>query len=247
MKKSVRLFLILTFLSIPSSLLWPAKPIGSFSFILGGPQDVQLRSRGTAVWTSAKLGLAVQDGDLVKTEKESRCEIKLLDASVVRIGESSQFEFTQANVTAAQRKVKAELKSGQVYVNLNTKTSDKSSFQIKAPTAVCAVRGTIYRVDGDSTTRCTVYDGVVSVGPASLWGQPIKSSGKNLQPYQVQGPTQIPGPYEVSLDQWVQIVKGFQITVRSDGKYAKSQFDPAQDTAKEWVKWNQQLDKKIGR
>jgi hypothetical protein len=247
MKKSAWLFLSLILAPLLTAQAQAAKTIGSFTFILGGPQDVQIRTRGSAVWSAAKLGLGVKDGDAVKTQKESRCEIKLLDASVIRIGEVSDFEFTQANISAVQRKVKAELKSGQVYVNLNTQTSAASSFQIKAPTAVCAVRGTIYRVDGDSTTQCTVYDGTVQVGPAQLWGQPIKRSGGSLQPFQVPGPTQIPGPYEVSLDQWVQIVKGFQIRVRADGKYNKSQFDQTKDAQLDWVKWNKEMDTKIGR
>ena len=229
------------------ALIWSgkapaAKPIGTFSFILGGPLDVQVKSKGGAVWNSAKLGLTVNDGDWIKTKKESRCEIRLADKSLIRLGEDTEFEFTTANITAQQRNVKGDLKTGQVYLNLNTKTSSKSQFQIKAPTAVCAVRGTIYRIDADSTTQCTVYDGTVDVGPAKLWGQPIKREGKSLQPYQVPGPSQVPGPYEVSLEQWVQIVKGFQITVRQDGKFAKTQFDAQQDAGDEWVKWNKQRD-----
>jgi hypothetical protein len=247
MKKRTFMFLCLAFLALFLHQATTAKSIGTFSFILGGPQDVQVKAKGVSIWSPAKLGLAVNSGDAVKTLKESRCEVKLLDASVIRIGEMTQFEFTEAAISAEQRKVKAELKTGQVYVNLNTKTSSKSSFQIKAPTAVCAVRGTIYRVDGDSTTHCTVYDGTVDVGPAKLWGQTIKREGASLQPYQVPGPSQVPGPYEVSLEQWVQIVKGFQITVRKDGKFAKSQFDQTKDANQDWVKWNKELDKKIGR
>ncbi len=247
MNKRTRLLLSLVFLTTCVAESYGAKKIGAFSFLLGGNQDIQVKAKGAANWSAVKLGHAVNDGDLVQTKKESRCEIKLLDASVIRIGEDTQFEFTEANISAEKRKVKAELKSGQVYVNLTTKTSSKSSFQIKAPTAVCAVRGTIYRVDGDTTTQCTVYDGTVDVGPAKLWGQPVKREGKSLQPYQVPGPTQVPGPYEVSLEQWVQIVKGFQIKIRQDGKFDKSQFDQAKDAALDWVKWNKELDKKIGR
>jgi hypothetical protein len=246
MKKGICLF-SLVFLTVFIDPSLAAKKIGAFSFLLGSSQDIQVKARNTANWIPVKLGQAVNDGDLVQTRQESRCEIKLLDASVIRIGENTQFEFSDASITAEKRKVKAELKSGQVYVNLNTSTSSKSSFQIKAPTAVCAVRGTVYRVDGDSTTQCTVYDGTVDVGPAQLWGQPIKREGKSLQPHQVPGPTQIPGPYEVSLEQWVQIVKGFRIKVRQDGKFDKSQFDQAKDAGLDWVKWNKELDKKIGR
>jgi hypothetical protein len=237
--------ILLAGMLIWSGVSTAAKPIGTFSFILGGPKDVTVKAKGGTTWSPAKLGLAVNDGDLIKTLKESRCEIKLADKSIIRIGEETEFEFTSASITSQQRNVKGDLKDGQIYLNLNAKTSSKSQFQIKAPTAVCAVRGTIYRVDADSTTNCRVYDGIVDVGPTSLWGQPIKREGKSLQPYQVPGPSRVPGPYEVSLDQWVQIVKGFQITVRKDGKFDKSPFDAQKDATDDWVKWNKQRDEMV--
>lgn len=223
------------------------KTIGSISFLLGGPEDLHIQSRGSAEWSRVQLGLKVHDGDAIRTQKESRCEIKLLDASVIRIGESTSFVFTQAALSAQSRQIKAEIPTGQVYLNLSPSASGNSSFQIKAPTAVCAVRGTVYRVQADTATHCVVYDGAVEVGPAKLWGLPRSQSSKSLQPVEVPGPSQIPGPYEVSLEQWVKIVKGFQITVRADGKYAKAAFDPAKDAAAEWVKWNKELDQKIKR
>jgi len=241
---------LLLFAMLP--MVWQAraesgKTIGSISFILGGPDDIHIQPRGAAEWSRVQLGLKVHDGDAIRTQKESRCEIKLLDASIIRIGEATSFVFTQAALTAQSRQIKAEIPNGQVYLNLSTPASNKSSFQIKAPTAVCAVRGTVYRVQADTATQCVVYDGAVEVGPAKLWGLPRSQTSKSLQPVEVPGPSQVPGPYEVSLDQWVRIVKGFQITVRADGKYAKTAFDPAQDAATEWVRWNKELDQKVKR
>ncbi|HQG45285.1 MAG TPA: hypothetical protein PLG50_06480, partial [bacterium] len=63
-------------------------------------------------------------------------------------------------------------------------------------------------------------------------------------PQEVSGPKQIPGPFEVSLEQWQQIVRGQQIVVRKDGKFAKSPIDEKSDAADDWVKWNKQLDAK---
>jgi hypothetical protein len=220
--------------------------IGTVSFLIGGPNDVQIKHKELQDWSPAKLNTSVLSGDAMQTKQESRCEVKLLDGSVIRIGENTLFEFTEASISKSTKNVKSELKKGQVWSNL-TKVKSKEGFQIKAPTAVCAVRGTIYRVDADSTTKCLVYDGSVYVGPVGFWGQPLQRGNKSLQPIQVPGPQQVPGPYEVSLDQWISIVKGYQIEVRADGKFASSRFDEKRDAELDWVRWNLERDAQIRR
>jgi len=191
--------------------------------------------------------MAVQNADLIRTKAESRCEVKLLEGSVVRIGENSEFEFTDASVKKNSKKVKARLKRGRIWSNITKLRTKQEGFQIKTPTAVCAVRGTVYRIDADSSTKCLVYAGAVDVGPTSFWGQSRTGKPKSLKPVEVPGPYEIPPPYEVSLEEWVRIVKGFQIVVRSDGKFAKSRFDEARDAKLDWVRWNKQRDLAIKR
>ncbi len=231
----------MTFLLASSA---PAAVIGQVSFLLGGPGDIEILTIGNKTAKPAALKMPVQSGDIVTTKPESRCEITLQDGAIIRIGENSTFQFNEATLKKTNQKVKAELSGGKVWVNLSQAVSGKKDFQIKAPTAVCAVRGTIYRIEADSATTCVVYDGAVAVGPVGLWGKSTPKSLRSGPPQQVPGPTQIPGPYEVSLQQWQQIVKGFQITVRTDGKYAKSRFDEKRDADNDWVKWNKELDAK---
>ncbi|NIA29810.1 MAG: hypothetical protein GWP06_07880, partial [Actinobacteria bacterium] len=85
------------------------------------------------------------------------------------------------------------------------------------------------------------------VGPTSFWGQSPTGKSKSLKPVEVPGPYEIPPPYEISLEEWVRIVKGFQIVVRPDGKFAKSRFDKAQDAKLDWVRWNKQRDLALKR
>jgi hypothetical protein len=90
-----------------------------------------------------------------------------------------------------------------------------------------------------------VYQGSVDVGP--LWATQSDTSHPKQQkifqpPHEVPGPTQVPGPFEVSLDQWVRIVAGQQIEVRADGKYHKSKINEQIDQEDEWVRWNRQRD-----
>lgn len=235
------LYTVMTFLLVSNA---QAAIIGQISFLLGAPGDIEILTTGNKTAKPATLKMAVQTGDIVTTKPESRCEITLQDGAIVRIGENSTFQFNEANLKKKNQKVKAELSGGNVWVNLSKTVTGKKDFQIKAPTAVCAVRGTIYRIEADSATTCVVYDGAVAVGPVGLWGKTTPKSLRSGPPQQVPGPTQIPGPYQVSLEQWQQIVKGFQITVRNDGKYAKTRFDEKREAENDWVKWNKELDAK---
>lgn len=245
MTKSIVLFtVIFSFMLMNGAAAKEA--IGHISFILGAPGDVKIKHEDQNNWQAAKLKTEVFKADAIKTGEESRCEVKLKENSVIRIGENSVFEFTQAAISKSSKEIKTELKSGRVWSNL-IKGKKNDEFQIKAPTAVCAVRGTIFRVDADTSTTCLVYDGSVDVGPVSFWGKPTSRTSKSLEPVEVPGPVEVPPPFEVSLDQWMEIVKGFQITVRPDGKFAKSRFDEKKDAAQDWVRWNIERDSEIKR
>lgn len=221
-----------------------AEKIGTVTFLLGGPNDIQIQKSASDPWLPVKLKAAIMDGDRIKTLVESRCEITLTDGTIIRIGENSSFHFIDVNLKSSVHKLKAELPQGDSWVNASSTKAAKKDFQLKAPTAVCAIRGTIYRVEADSTTTCKVYEGKVDVGPPTVWSASMPKEKRIGPPQQVPGPTQIPGPYEVTLEQWQQIVRGQQIIVRKDGKFAKSAFDEKADEMDEWVKWNKQLDAK---
>ncbi|HNW58776.1 MAG TPA: FecR family protein [bacterium] len=231
---------LLILLAVPAL----AEKVGTVTFLLGAAGDIQIQSAGKTAWTPAKLKGSVMDGDLIQTRVESRCEITLTDGTVIRIGENSSFHFVDVNLKTRVRTLRAELPAGDAWINAANAKPGQKEFQLKAPTAVCAIRGTIYRVAADSTTTCKVYDGQVSVGPLSAWSVKMPRSPQGGAPQQVPGPTQVPGPYQVTLEEWQQIVRGQQIVVRQDGKFAKSAFDEKADAANEWVKWNKQQDAK---
>jgi hypothetical protein len=66
-------------------------------------------------------------------------------------------------------------------------------------------------------------------------------------PRQVQAPTQVAGPRQVSMQQWFEIVKAQQqIVVRPDGSYARSDFNLQEDEKLDWVQWNKKRDADLG-
>jgi ferric-dicitrate binding protein FerR (iron transport regulator) len=188
--------------------------------------------------------MEVRRGDRIKTAKEARCEIKLNDGSVIRIGENSDFDFQQSNLSKSTRQVEAGLSFGKIWAVVTKWANPKDQFTVKSPTAVCAVRGTIYRMEADSTTRVAVYDGQVDVGPTDDLRRQLQQQQRPLGPPQrIPGPTQVPGPYQVSLEQWERLVQGYQIEVRNNGRYAKTQIDSTAEAQVDWIRWNQERDR----
>jgi len=59
---------------------------------------------------------------------------------------------------------------------------------------------------------------------------------------EMKAPTQVSGPYEVTLEEWVTLAEGMQINVRKDGKYHMFEFDQTKDGDLEFVQWNKELD-----
>ena len=218
-----------------------SQQIGRINFILGTRGDVKINRAGYSQWKYARLFSPVYDGDRLKTMRESRCEIKLQKKGVIRVGENADFTL---RYHPTQKKSSSILRKGRFWASIKGLFS-KRRFFIRTPTAVCAVRGTVYRIDADSTTKVCVYDGAVDVGPVWLAtgdSTRAKQAVEVQKPMEVPGPTEVPGPFEVSLDQWIQIVAGYQIEVRADGKYYKSKIDKKRDEDDDWVKWNKMRD-----
>lgn len=235
------LFLFLIILVIGGFIPADRASIGKINFILGSPNDVTVMRAGRSEWENAKLYASIYNGDQIKTNKESRCETKLHQQGIIRIGENTTFSFQPDQLNNS---FNTEIKKGRLWANIK-KLVSRSNFHVRTPTAVCSIRGTIYRIDANSSTKVMVYQGTVDVGP--LWAvkrdtSSARQPGIYQPPYEVPGPTQIPGPFEVSLDQWIRIVAGQQIEVRADGKYHKSKINEQVDQEDDWVRWNKERD-----
>jgi hypothetical protein len=222
--------------------------IGKINFILGRESDVTIQRANDARWFPAKLKMPVAQGDQIKTAAESRCEVKLNDGSVIRIGENSLFDFEQANLSKAAKQIDASLKRGRFWANVIKLLGGQDKFEVKSPTAVCAIRGTIYRMEADSTTRVAVYDGEVDIGPSPALQQQLQQQPRMPgPPVRIPGPTEIPGPYQVTLEQWTRLVQGYQLEIRGDGRYAKAKIDTTAEAQLDWIRWNKERDRLLGQ
>jgi hypothetical protein len=222
--------------------------LGRINFLLGKAGEVRVQQMQTDAWIPATLQMPVRTGDKIQTQTEARCEVKLSDGSLIRIGEKSLFDFEASSLAKDGRQFQASVSYGKIWANILSLFGSKEKFEVKSPTAVCAVRGTIYSVAADSTTRVAVYDGQVDVGPtASLRDRLQRQAPRPGAPQQVPGPTRVPGPYQVTLEQWVRLVQGFQLEIRNDGRYAQSPINTALQQQDDWVQWNLARDRDTRR
>ena len=233
------------------------KEFGKISLPLG---RVQVQKGGVGEFKRAMPRMSIQEKDVVKTLAKSRCEITLVGGGKLRIGENSELEITEANVKPMEKNFGATLKKGDAWVAAKAAFGEKKNVAVRTPTAVAAIRGTTYRAKaGDDESSVLVYDGKVDVNAASNVSEARDQQRRQgFQPQggaprfklgpvtEIQAPTQVAGPYEVSLEDWVSLVEGMQINVRKDGKYSMFKFDQDEDDGLDFVKWNKELDAQNG-
>ena len=223
------------------SLLASAAPVATISRIEGNGSVLR---KGSTDWRPARPSMPLEIGDQIYTREESFVELRYQNGAVVRMDEKSKITIEYC----ADGTIKSRSSIGAVWVNMKKLTTATKSFEVSSPTATAAIRGTIFELSSakDSSTSVAVYDGKVAVGPTDDLKNKIKQEKKEAkveEPQEVGGPEEIPGPYEVPLETWQTIVAGQQISIKSDGKFAKEPIDTA--TANAFTRKNERLDKEI--
>ncbi len=206
---------------------------------------VQILRKGATDWHTAKAGMPLEVGDQVYSHDESFAEIRYAIGTVLRMDEK-----TKITIEASSDKViKTKSPLGNVWVNMRKLVATGREFEVQTPTAVAAIRGTVFDMSSvlDSASYVAVFEGKVAVGPSDDLKKKLdaekKKAVKTEKPVEVPGPEEIPGPYEVSLDQWRTIVAGQKIAVRADGRFAQQKMDMQAVDNEKFVKKNLELDK----
>ncbi len=223
------------------------EPVGELTLYIG---DIRVREAGQEVWVLPELNQPVHNGDAIRAGAESRAEVVLADNGVIRIGEQSIFEFEDMAHEDGELSGGGLLFFGRIWSRL--RNLGDSGVQVRSPNAVMAVRGTTWRADAytDSSLSVWVYEGRVDVNRREEQQQEASEDSIRIVPGQpapptrvpVQGPRPVPGPYQVTLQEWVQITEGMRLNVLPDGRYATSLINQSVDSSDDWVQWNQYRD-----
>ncbi len=200
-------------------------------------------------WLSVAENTPVISGERVRTFSESRAELELAKMDRIRMAPKTTIDILKLYEESKEqvRESTVLLQSGDIWANI-AKKDEKVKFSINTPVAAAAITGTTLRLsaDADSTAELKVYTGEVVI--SNVPADSVKTVKKaSLQPYQVEGPKQIAGPREVSMQEWTLIVKSMQkVRVNKHGQIQQtgsfSSSDP--DEQSDWVKWNQEMDRR---
>jgi len=190
----------------------------------------------------------VAHGDRISTKKGSRIELKLPDNSLIRFDELTTFEIVSVEFDkkTKQRDINVSMVLGKTWANVSKMLGQKGRFAVSTKTAVAGVRGTVYRVnvEKDNSVLVKVYWGEVGVSSAP---KPDTASQPQqiMKPTKVLGPYPVAGPHAVSMEEWTYIIKSMQqIIIRPDGTATKPMPFLASEDLNDWVRWNQERDKK---
>ena len=116
------------------------------------------------VESAADLGVVLKKGDLIATKKASIVDIVYADTVLIRINENSKLTV-QSIMDDVTKETALELEKGKIYSTLGKLKKD-SSFSVKTPTTVVAVRGTSFRITADAKkARAEVVEGKVEIQP----------------------------------------------------------------------------------
>lgn len=123
--------------------------------------EVELKRSGASAWSRLQSadGVKLAGGDELRTSRASTVELTMDDGTRVKIAPLSAFKMTEESDKA----VSMGLYFGRVRSWVK-KFSKK--FEVRTPTAVCAVRGTDFMVssDAEGNSRIEVYEGSVLAG-----------------------------------------------------------------------------------
>ncbi len=113
-------------------------------------------------------GTAVHLGDRIKTEADSRLRIELKDGSILSMGDKADLTLDQFEFDSKEKKRTASFKMdlGKVKVFARDLLKfKKKDFEIRTPTAVVGIRGTVFLVwvQSRTITKVVCFSNVIQV------------------------------------------------------------------------------------
>jgi hypothetical protein len=174
--------------------------------------------------------------------------MNLAQLDVIRLAPQTTIDIVKLYEETKEKKIQTQinLKEGDIWGKVKSVDAN-STFEVSSDFAGAAITGTVFRLHHDSTKQemqLKVYTGEVKISNV-----PEKMSTltpQTIRPYQIQGPVQVPGPREITMEEWVYLVRSNQqITIGTNGqvKSMGSFRRTDRDENTDWVRWNLQRDR----
>jgi len=146
---------------------------GTIEFIAG---SVSINSDGT--WRGASIGDEVPQSAILRTDKDSSCDLRLGALASVRIGAETTVTMKTLSLGASNRSAELAIAEGSIASKVK-KLAARDRFEIRTTTAVCGVRGTefLVRSEKGKAPFIAVKEGAVAVMPPSYDASKIEALG----------------------------------------------------------------------
>jgi hypothetical protein len=218
---------------------------GLFTVVEGSVKKKQVQDPD---WIRAQVQTNVLGGDRVRTLLQSRAEMKLSQLDVIRLAPQTTIDIVKLYEETREKKIATQIKvkDGDIWGKVKSVDAN-SSFDVSSDFAGAAITGTVFRVHHDSAaqqTQLKVYTGEVKI--SNVPEKMETMTPQTIKPSRIQGPVQVPGPTQISLEEWVYLVRSYQqITIGANSQIKSvSTFKKTdRDENSDWVKWNLQLDR----
>lgn len=131
--------------------------------------DVKIKPVKSKRWFVPKIGMALKNGDVIKTGKKSWITIAFENSSLARFSQNSKVKIAKLEYDIKTKKLKSRLKIpglGKIISIIRKLKKGKApEFDVETPTAVIGVRGTEFMVDvpDEDTSIFAVFEGKVIV------------------------------------------------------------------------------------
>jgi len=114
--------------------------------------SAQVRLTGEQGWIFAEVGMILHQGDILKTEGNSFVILSIdgkEETAIVEIEENSQLMISELvkDEERGSEKTLLDLAIGKILIKAKKIYSPESKFEVKTPTSVVAVRGTVFLVE----------------------------------------------------------------------------------------------------
>lgn len=156
-----------TMLVVILGILWAglayAVECGSVTFLVGKAQKMDL---GNGKWEELKYKEKLSDNTRIRTAKASTLKIKLLDDSVITLGESAVFDMATVAAKPGQPSSgEFNVLYGKVRAVVTKVKDGKNDYRFSTPTAVAGVRGTDLGIEvkGAEQSKFVVFEGEIEV------------------------------------------------------------------------------------
>lgn len=129
-----------------------AAPLGMVAGINGSPVIVRGEKSD-----ALKVGDPLSAGDRIRTDSAAKIRILLADDSVLSVGPGSEVVLDELQLGAAGRKGRLSVLVGRFKIAIAAWLSGASDYEVRMPTAVAGVRGTVLWGDTELDAVCALH------------------------------------------------------------------------------------------